>query len=368
MSTTDAQEQTKARRNVDPDSAAKPESPAQLEGRSWKYVFVKTMHEFSEDQCTDIAAGLTYYAVLSLFPGLVAVFSILGVLGQSTAAVRLITDILRQVAPSMAKALEGPLSDVAHSPAAGFALITGAVLAVWAASGYVGAFSRAMNRIYEIEEGRPLWKLKPAQLLVTIIAIALVAIATILLVVSGPVTDTLGSALGLGTVPRILWSVLKWPVLAFIVVLIIAILYYATPNVKQPKFRWVSIGSLLAILTLAVATALFAIYVANFSHYERTYGSLAGIIVFLLWLWIANVALLFGAEFDSELERGRELQGGLPAEEVLQLPPRDTRNVDKADKRKEKDLEQGRDIQEQHADTRPGAPYDRRDDGDGSTS
>jgi membrane protein len=218
-----------------------------------------------------------------------------------------------------------------------------------------------MNRIYEIEEGRPFWKLKPAQLLVTIIAIALLIIAAVILVVSGPVTDAVGNALGIGETAQTVWSVVKWPILAFIVILIVAILYYATPNVKQPKFRWISIGALIAIVVLALATLGFGFYVTNFSNYDRTYGSLAGIVIFLLWLWIANLALLFGAEFDAELERGRELQAGIAAEEVIQLPPRDTSKRDKAAEKEEKDVAEGRRIREQHADSTTDAAKDSRD-------
>lgn len=336
---------TAPHRTPEPEAAEKPDSPADLHPRSWKYVVRKTIREFSSDQCTDIAAALTYYAVLSVFPGLIAVFSLLGVFGQGRAASDAVLDIVQQVAPGdTAETIRGPIEQIAGSPAAGFALISGIVLAVWSASGYVGAFSRAMNRIYEIEEGRPFWKLKPAQLLVTVIAIALLVIAAIILVVSGPVTEAVGSALGLGDVAQTVWSIAKWPVLAFIVVLIVAILYYATPNAKQPKFRWISIGALIAIVVLALATLGFGFYVANFSNYDRTYGSLAGIIVFLLWLWIANLALLFGAEFDAELERGRQLQAGIAAEKDIQLPPRDTRKSDKAAEKEQADIDAGRDI------------------------
>lgn len=335
----------------DPDAPGKPDSPDDLDKRSWKYVLQKTVREFSSDQCTDIAAALTYFAVLSLFPGLIAVFSLLGVVGQGQAASDAVLEIVDQVAPGdIADTIREPIEQIAGSPAAGFALVTGILLAIWSASGYVGAFSRAMNRIYEIEEGRPFWKLKPTQLLVTIIAIVLLAAAAIILVVSGPVTDAVGAALGLGELPQIIWSIGKWPVLAFIVVLIVAILYYATPNAKQPKFRWISIGALLAIVVLGLATLAFGFYVANFSNYDRTYGSLAGIIIFLLWLWIANLALLFGAEFDAELERGRQLQAGIPAEQDIQLPPRDTRKSDKAAEKERKDIDEGRKIRQQHAD------------------
>ncbi|GAA1952592.1 YihY/virulence factor BrkB family protein [Microbacterium deminutum] len=339
-----------------PDDPAKPDSPDDLDKRSWKYVLVKTLREFSSDQCTDIAASLTYYAVLSIFPGLIAIFSLLGVVGQGKAASDAILGIVDQVAPGdTAAAIRGPIEQIASSPAAGFALISGILLAIWAASGYVGAFSRAMNRIYEIDEGRPFWKLKPVQLLVTVIAIVLMVAAAIILVVSGPVTAAVGTALGVGPAAQILWSILKWPVLVFIVVLIVAVLYYATPNAKQPKFRWISIGALLAIVVLAVATLAFGFYIANFSNYDKTYGSLAGIVIFLLWLWIANLALLFGAEFDAELERGRQLQAGIAAEEELQLPPRDTRKSDKTAAKEAKDVAEGRRIRERQGEQSPDA-------------
>ncbi|MCR2763113.1 YihY/virulence factor BrkB family protein [Microbacterium sp. zg.B48] len=337
----------------DPEHPAKPDSPADLQKRSWKYVFGKTIREFSSDECPDIAAALTYYSVLSLFPGLVAIFSLLGVFGQGGAASDAILEIVGQVVPAdTADAIRGPIEQLASSPAAGVALISGVVLAIWSASGYIGAFSRAMNRIYEIEEGRPFWKLKPAQLLVTVVGIVLILVAVIILVISGPVTEAVGGALGIGDVAQTIWSIAKWPVLAFIVVLMVAILYYATPNAKQPKFRWMSLGALLAILVLVLATVAFGFYIANFSNYDRTYGSLAGIIVFLLWLWIANLALLFGAEFDAEMERGRQLQAGIAAEEEIQLPPRDTRKSDKVAAKEEKDVAEGRRIREQHE---PGA-------------
>nr|WP_314840856.1 YihY/virulence factor BrkB family protein [uncultured Microbacterium sp.] len=329
----------------DPEAGGKPDTPNDLHKRSWKYILQKTVREFSSDQCTDIAASLTYFAVLSIFPGLLAVFSLLGVFGQGKAASDAVMGIVEQVAPGdTADIIRGPIEQMADAPGAGFALITGIVLAIWSASGYVGAFSRAMNRIYEIEEGRPFWKLKPAQLLVTVITVVLIVLAAVILVVSGPIAEAVGDALGLGSVPQTIWSIAKWPVLAFLVVLMLAILYYATPNARQPKFRWISMGALLAIVVLAVATLGFGFYVANFSNYDRTYGSFAGIIIFLLWLWIANLALLFGAEFDAELERGRQLQAGIAAEKDIQLPPRDTRRSDKAAEKEQKDVDEGREL------------------------
>lgn len=330
-----------------PDDSRKPDSPGEMSKPNWKYVLRKTLREFSADQCTDLAAALTYYAVLSLFPALIALMSLLGVFGQGKRSVDTILSLVNQVAPGgTADVLRGPLEQFSSSPAAGFALVFGIVLAIWSASGYVGAFSRAMNRIYEIEEGRPFWKLRPVQLGVTIVSILLILIMMVILIVSGPVTDAVGSALGLGQTTQIVWSILKWPILALAAVLIIAILYYATPNAKQPKFRWISLGALLALVTLVIASFLFGLYITNFSNYDRTYGSLAGVIVFLLWLWIANLALLFGAEFDAELERGRQLQAGIAAEEDIQLPPRDTRKSDKAAEKERADVAQGRRLRE----------------------
>jgi membrane protein len=331
----------------DPEDPRKPQGPQRLEGRTWKYVLRKTLSEFSADQCTDIAASLTYYAVLSLFPALIALVSLLGVVGQSGEAVSALLGVVDDVAPGgTADVLRGPLEQFANSGTAGFALVSGILVAIWSASGYVGAFSRAMNRIYEIDEGRPFWKLKPVQLLVTVIAIVLILVAALILVISGPVTEALGSALGLGEVVTTIWSIAKWPVLALVIVLIVAILYYATPNAKQPKFRWMSLGALLAIVVLVIATALFGLYVANFSNYDKTYGSLAGIVIFLLWLWIANNALLFGAEFDAELERARQLQAGIEAEEDIQLPPRDTKKSEKAAAKEAREEEEGRRIRQ----------------------
>ena len=199
--------------------------------------------------------------------------------------------------------------------------------ALWSASGYVGAFGRAMNAVYEIDEGRPFWKLRPVMLLVTLVAILLVAVVLVMLIVSGPLASSIGSVIGLSTQAVTVWNIVKWPIIVLFVVLIVAILYYATPNVKQPKFRWLSVGAVVAIVVWILASVAFAFYVATFGSYDKTYGSLAGAVVGLLWLWITNLALLFGAELDSELERGRQLQAGIAAEEELQLPARDTRGI-----------------------------------------
>ncbi|WP_198417502.1 YihY/virulence factor BrkB family protein [Cryobacterium mannosilyticum] len=337
-----------------PDDPRKPASPADVSKRAWLYALRRTVSEFGRDQCTDLAAALTYYAVLSLFPALIALVSLLGVVGQGKRSADTLLSILGSVAPAEAlQVIRGPIEQFSTSPAAGFALVAGIAVAVWSASGYVGAFGRAMNRIYEVDEGRPFWKLKPVQLLVTVTAILLILVAAIVLVLSGPVTDAVGNALGIGETARVVWSVLKWPLLAAAVVLLIAILYYATPNARQPRFRWLSLGAVLALLVIVAASAAFGFYLTTFADYAKTYGSLAGIVVFLLWLWLANLGLLFGAEFDAELERGRELQAGIAAEETIQLPPRDTRTSDKAAAKERKAVEAGRRIRDAHRRGRP---------------
>jgi membrane protein len=322
---------------------AAPEGPTELTARSWWYVARRTVREFSRDECLDLAAALTYYAVLSIFPAAIALVSLLGVVGQGRETTSALLDIVDDLGPQSAvDALEGPLEDLSTAPGAGIALLVGVLVALWSASGYVGAFGRAMNRIYEVPEGRPFWKLRPTMIVVTLVAVLLVAVLAVGLVMTGPLAESVGRTIGLGDTAVTVWDIVKWPILLAIVVAVVAILYYATPNVKQPKFRWITPGALLAIVAWALASVVFGLYVANFSAYNKTYGSLAGIIVFLLWLWITNLALLFGAELDAELERGREVQSGIPAEEEIQLPPRDTRKSEKDARRERADVERGR--------------------------
>ena len=337
---TSAEQRTEA---PHPEDDSKPDSPGDMKKTSWLYVARKTISEFSKDQCTDLAAALTYYAVLALFPAIIAILSILGLVGQGPAIVDSLLKIMSSSGLSgVAKTLGPTLKQLTNTPGAGIALIIGLATALWSASGYVGSFGRAMNRVYEIGEGRPVWKLRPVLLLVTLISVILVAVVLFALVASGPVATSIGNAVGLGSTAVLVWNIAKWPVILVIVVFIVALLYYATPNVKQPKFRWLSIGALFAIVVWVLASAAFGFYVTSFSSYNKTYGSLAGVIVFLLWLWLTNLALLFGAELDAELERGRQLQAGVEAEETVQLPPRDTRNIEKQQKKQRKDIERGR--------------------------
>lgn len=347
--TTEDSSTAKARTAPAPDDSRKPDNPTDVTKPSWKYIAKKTLREFTRDQCPDLAAALTYYSVLSLFPALLALVSLLGIFGQAGKTTSALLDIIQGFAPAeTVEAIRQPIQELTSSPAAGFALVVGLLTALWSASGYVGAFARAMNRVYEIDEGRPFLKLRGTTLGVTVVNLLIVVVLAAMLVLTGPVAESVGNAVGLGGAFLTLWNIAKWPVMLLLVVLAIAILYYATPNVKQPKFRWMSLGSLIALVIFLLASVAFAFYVANFSSYNETYGTIGGVIISLLWLWILNMSLLFGAEFDAEMERGRELQAGIEAEESIQLPPRDTKKSDKLQAQEEEDIRHGRELRNQH--------------------
>ena len=307
----------------DTTTDAAPDGPTDVPARSWRGALRRTVKEFQEDNLTDWAAALTYYAVLSLFPGLIVLVALLGLVGQYPETFDAVLEIVRQVGPeSTVDTLEGPIEDVIRGKGTAGALLGfGLVLALFSASGYVAAFSRAMNAIYEVEEGRPFWKLRPMQMGITIVMVLLLALLAISVVVTGSLAEAVGDAIGLGDTAVSIWSVVKWPVAVVVVMGMFAVLYYTAPNVRHPAFRWVSPGAVLAVILWLAASAGFAVYVSMFPN-NKTYGSLGGVIVFLTWLWLTNIAILLGAELDAELERARELEAGMPAEEEIQLPPR----------------------------------------------
>jgi membrane protein len=313
------------KRFTDPRAArpGEPESPPDLGGRGWFAVLKRTVREFKADNLTDWAAALTYYGILALFPAIIVLVSILGLVGDS--ATRPLLDNLTTLAPGPAKdIITGAVNQVANGRGtAGFAFVFGLALALWSASSYVGAFSRASNVIYEVEEGRPFWKLRPVQLAVTAVMILLLAACAIAVVVTGPLARRVGDIVGLGSTAVTVWDIAKWPVIAFVVVVMLAILYYSAPNVRQPGPKWITPGGVFALVLWILASAAFALYVANFSSYNKTYGALGGVIAFLVWLWITNIAILFGAELNAEMERQRELEKGVPEERTLALEPRD---------------------------------------------
>jgi membrane protein len=288
--------------------------------------FKRMLKEISQDNLTDSAAALTYYGVLAMFPAAIALISIVGLVFDPQQIAHGLTTVLNQIAPgTAAKTFSGVINNLAGSTAtAGLGLILGLAGALWSASGYVGAFTRAANVIWETPEGRPFWKLKPLQLLLTLIGVLFTAVIAAAVALSGPIVRAVGNAMGLSSTLVTVWNIAKWPVLVVIVAVMIAILYYLAPNVRLRGFKWVSPGAAFAVVVWIVASALFAFYVANFGSYNKTYGSLAGIVVFLVWFWITNLALLIGVELDSERERTIELKEGVPrAEKEIQLDARD---------------------------------------------
>src|SRR2546421_3138645 len=301
-----------------------PESPTQLGRRSWWRVMKRTVSEFQSDNLSDWAAALTYYAVLALFPMLIVLVALLGLVGQGNTIDTLIGSLDRAGLSGVAKSIDRPLHNVVMHKGGAGALLGFALLgSLWSASGYVGAFMRAANAIYDVEEGRPFWKRRPLQVVLTLGMVLLLALVSLALVLTGALAVAVGDAIGVGRNAVKAWNIAKWPGLLIVVMTMFALLYYIAPNVRQPRFRWVTPGGILGVMLWVAASAGFGIYIANLGSYDRTYGTLASVIVFLVWLWITNLALLLGAEFDAELERARELAAGLPAEDRLQLPPRE---------------------------------------------
>ncbi|MEQ0560017.1 YihY/virulence factor BrkB family protein [Amycolatopsis sp. NEAU-NG30] len=306
-----------------------PEGPAELSKRSWGAVLKRTFKQFGRDNLTDWAAALTYYGVLSLFPGIIVLTALLGLLGPDK--IQAVIDNVSEVVPGQGKdILVGAIRELTGSRSlAGPLAILGLLGALWSASGYIGAFMRASNAIYGMPEGRPLWKLLPLRVALTVGIVVLLAACALGVVATGTVARRLGDLIGLGSTGVLVWEIAKWPVIAVLVSLAFALLYWVGPNVRQPGFRWLTPGGLLAVLLWVLASAGFALYVANFGSYNKTYGSLAGVIVFLVWLWISNLALLLGAELDAELARGRKLEAGHEEDQAEPfLPPRDTKAMD----------------------------------------
>jgi membrane protein len=312
-----------------------PGGPTEMSGGSWLAAAKRTLPEFVDDQLTDRAAALTYYAVLSIFPGLLVVVSLLGLLGKSNTQ-PLITSLTQAVPSDVRKIIVPAIGHLQQGRgAAGVAAIVGLVIALWSASGYVSAFMRAANVVYDVPEGRPFWKTTPVRVGVTVLIMVLLVVSAFMVIVSGGVARHVGQVLGLGSTAVTVWNIAKWPVLLIIVSLMISILYWAAPNAKR-GFRWVSPGGLIAVVLWLIASGLFAFYVANFASYNKTYGSIAGVIILLVWLWISNIAILFGAEFNAELERGRAAAGGdVPLGQEPYVELRDTRKLEKRRKQAE---------------------------------
>jgi membrane protein len=305
------------------------DEPTDLGGRGWWAALKRTVREFREDNLTDWAAALTYYGVLAIFPALIVLVSILGLVG--TSATQPLIDNLGAVAPGPAKeiftsAIENLQGD---RGAAGVLFVVGLLGALWSASGYVAAFMRASNAIYDMPEGRPVWKTLPVRVGLTVVLLVLLALTTIAVVLTGGLAEKVGDVIGLGSTAVTVWNIAKWPVLLLVVSFMFALLYWAAPNVKQPGFRWVSPGGIVAVIGWLIASGAFAFYVGNFGSYNETYGALGGVVVFLVWLWISNIVILLGAEFNAELERERAIDAGMrPEDKEPFAEPRDTRKMD----------------------------------------
>ncbi|MFZ3572144.1 YihY/virulence factor BrkB family protein [Streptomyces sp. BH097] len=309
----------------EPRGREEPNDPTDLPARSWWAVLRRTGKEALDDELPDRAAALTYYGVLSLFPGLLVLVSLLGVAGER--ATQGVLDNLRHLTP-------GPVRDLLNDAveqlqdkggSSGVVAAVSLLAAVWTASGYIAAFIRTANAVYDTEEGRPVWKLAPLRLVLTVTLMVLLAASATIVVFTGPLAKRAGDALGAGDAAVTTWNIAKWPVLLVLMALMVALLFWRAPNVHGPGFRWLSPGSFLAVLLWLAASGGFALYVAGFGSYNKTYGTLAGVIIFLVWLWLSNLALLLGLEFDAELARQRAISGGLPEDEEPYVEPRDTR-------------------------------------------
>ncbi|MGW0366688.1 YihY/virulence factor BrkB family protein [Streptomyces sp. NPDC002990] len=325
------------RASVGPDDQVEERAPdqlSQLPRRSWLAVLRGTLKEFKDDELADRAAALTYYGVLALFPALLVLVSLLGIAGES--ATKQVLDNLQKLTPGSARdVIAGAVQQLQGNSGVGSVLaLVGLAVAIWSASGYVAAFIRTSNAVYDMPEGRPVWKVLPLRLALTITLMILAVVSALIVVFTGGLARQAGAALGIGDSALTVWSIAKWPLLVLLVTIMIAILYWAAPNAKGRGFKWVTPGSFLALLIWMIASAGFAFYVANFGSYNKTYGTLAGVIIFLVWLWITNLAILLGLEFDAEMARQRAIAGGHPADEEPYVEPRDTRKWSDEDRRR----------------------------------
>ncbi|MFF0276955.1 YihY/virulence factor BrkB family protein [Streptomyces sp. NPDC004330] len=325
------------RGSVGPDERVEERAPdrlSQMPKRSWLAVLRGTLKEFKDDELADRAAALTYYGVLALFPALLVLVSLLGIAGES--ATKQVLDNLQKLTPGSARdVISNAVQQLQDNSGVGsLVALVGLAVAVWSASGYVAAFIRTSNAVYDMPEGRPVWKVLPLRLALTITLMILAVASALIVVFTGGLARQAGAALGIGDTALTVWSIAKWPVLVLLVTIMIAILYWAAPNAKGRGLKWITPGSLLALVIWMIASAGFAFYVANFGSYNKTYGTLAGVIIFLIWLWITNLAILLGLEFDAEMVRQRAVAGGHPEDEEPYVEPRDTRKWTDEDRRR----------------------------------
>ena len=311
-----------------PQNTSEPETPAEIDGSSWRLAVRRALRAFGVDECPDVAASLTFYAVLALIPATMVSFSIVSLLGRGEETARVVGDVVGALMPDVsAESVRDGIAVIADARLSGILLVFALALTLWAVARYVAALGRGMNRIYGVAEGRPVWRLKSGQLLIALVVIVCSALILAILTFTDAVAEAVGQSLGLEDATLLVWRIVRWPLLTAIVVFVLAFLYYSSPNVKPARFRWMSLGAAAALAVLLIASLGFWLYVANFADYDRLYGAFAGVIVFALWLWIANMAILVGAEFDAEVQRVRQLLAGVPAETQVQVPLRDARRI-----------------------------------------
>ncbi|WP_297007749.1 YihY/virulence factor BrkB family protein [uncultured Corynebacterium sp.] len=325
---------------------------------AWRRIPGRAVRRFVDQDFVDFVGSLAFRALLALFPGLIALVSILALFGQSEESViRLLNDVEAVTPEHSWESVRPVLESILRTPQAGLGLVIGLVTTLWTASGYIKTFSRTMNAVYGITEGRGLFKWNMQMYLLTGLFLLLAAVGLIVSVVAGPVAEAVGELIHLETAVITVWRYVRWVLVIMVVVLGVGMLYRITPNVRMRRtwggrhfpwylfwLRWFTVGASLSIVATILATMLFFLYVAKAGSFNATYGALAGVVVLMVWLFIVNAALVFGALIDSEVVRMRQLRAGLPAEETLQLRVRDSSASDKRESKNARDVEWAREV------------------------
>ena len=291
--------------------------------RSAGAVIKRTLVSFYDDQMTHHAAALTYYSLMSLFPATLLGLSLLGLLGQYPSTYNAIINYLRDVVPHSALVpLDSSLREaLQHKGTAVTAFVTSIVLTLYGTTGVLEAARRALNVVFEIDGGgRSFLRRKSIDVAFTFVLMGLVLASLTMLFVGGGLASDLFGFIGLGSTAASIWSVARWPGAVAITMLIFALIYYVTPDVEQRAFRWVTPGAFVGVLIWLLASVGFSAYISQVANVGALYGAFTGAIVLVAWLWLTNVALLFGAELDAEIERQMELGEGVPERETLNLP------------------------------------------------
>lgn len=279
------------------------ERPTQMTARAWWHALRDAGKAFQSKNLTYHASALTYFSVFSIFPALIVLISLLGVLGSQGSIDGLLRIIDQLGGQSAVDTLKPPIENIVSNSKAGLGLIIGVGVALWSASGYIGGFINAANEIWDVDEERSFFRRRPLQLLITLVMTVAVAVILLALVLTGPLVTAIGDEVGVGNTALTIFSIVKWPLILVGVILIIGFLYRTAPDAHHEGFLWILPGAIVATCLWLLGSIVFSFYVANFGSYSGTYGSLAGAIVFLLWLYVTNIAVLFGAQFAAELER-----------------------------------------------------------------